>query len=76
MSDMADNLTWTLDGTRINDLQARSIRALIETCKAAHFTDVRVRINGEWRTFQADWIKHLVEATKGRAPDTRGVSEP
>lgn len=48
-----------LDMTKVNDLQVESIRQLVRTCKAAHMVDVRMRINGEWVSVEADWIKHL-----------------
>ncbi len=50
---------WCLNPERINDLQQDSIAALVKRCGRAHFVDVRVRINGQWESYQADWIKHL-----------------
>ncbi len=50
---------WFLPRTKINALQQYSIKQLVELCKHAHFVNVRVRINGKWCNFQADWIKHL-----------------
>jgi hypothetical protein len=50
---------WLLSGEKINDLQQQSIADLVKRCKAAHFVDVHVRINGKWEVYQADWIKHM-----------------
>lgn len=44
---------------QINDLQQASIAALVKRCKQSHYVDIRVRINGEYEWFQADWIKHM-----------------
>jgi len=52
-------IDWKLSGKKINDLQQSSIERLVRISKQAHFVNVRVRINGEWREFEADWIKHL-----------------
>lgn len=51
--------TWRLNDEKINDLQVESINRLIKRAKAAHFVDVRVRINGQFEWFEADWIKHM-----------------
>jgi hypothetical protein len=56
---MKDGNWWSLDAARINDLQQDSIVELVRLCKAAHFVDVHVRINGKWEVHEADWIKHL-----------------
>lgn len=56
---MKDGPWWQLDAGRINDLQQDSIVALVKRCRAAHFVDVHVRINGKWEVHQADWIKHM-----------------
>lgn len=50
---------WSLTDEKINDLQVASIDRLISRCKLAHFTNVRVRINGRWEEYEADWIKHM-----------------
>lgn len=54
-----DGPWWSLDAARINHLQQDSIVALVKRCKAAHFVDVHVRINGKWEIHEADWLKHL-----------------
>lgn len=53
---------WHLSATKINAIQQSSISELVKRCKAAHYVDVHVRINGNWEVFQADWIKHLEKA--------------
>lgn len=53
---------WRLSAEKINAIQQSSICELVKRCKAAHFVDVHVRINGKWEVFQADWIKHLEQA--------------
>lgn len=50
---------WELTDEKINELQVASIDRLIERCKRAHFVNVQVRINGQFETFEADWLKHL-----------------
>lgn len=50
---------WQLSAAKINAIQQSSITELVKRCKAAHFVDVHVRINGKWEIFQADWIQHL-----------------
>lgn len=50
---------WHLTDKKINALQVASVDRVIARAKAAHFVDVRVRINGEFEYHQADWIKHL-----------------
>ena len=70
MSDLTSNdratnqSVWCLTDQKINDLQVASIDRLIERCKAAHFTNIRIRINGQWEDHEADWIKHLRRVTE------------
>lgn len=52
---------WLLPREKVNDLQAQSIAALVKRSKQAHYINVRVRINGRWEEYEADWIKHLTE---------------
>lgn len=54
-----DQHVWCLTDKNINDLQVESIDRLIERCKAAHYVDVYLRINGMDVRVQADWLKHL-----------------
>lgn len=51
--------SWMLPCARINSVQQWSIRRLVKRCKQAHFVNVRIRINGEWEEYEADWIKHM-----------------
>jgi hypothetical protein len=50
---------WALTDASINSLQVESIDRLIQRAKAAHFTNIHVRINGEWEIHEGDWLKHL-----------------
>jgi len=62
MSDlMAEKVVtdWKLSGEHINSVQQASIEELVRLSKLAHFVDIRVRINGEFRWLQADWLKWL-----------------
>lgn len=56
---------WRLPRSKINELQQADIVLVVALCKQAHFVNVRVRINGEWREFEADWIKHLKTDPEG-----------
>lgn len=51
--------SWLLPMARINDLQRESVEHTIKRCNQSHFTDVRIRINGDYEYKQADWIKHM-----------------
>lgn len=51
--------SWLLPRGKLNHIQQRSIERLVELCAQAHYVDVKVRINGEDKWFQVDWIKHL-----------------
>lgn len=65
---VAPSIEWRLTTEKINDLQIDSIKRLIPRCKAAHFVNVRVRINGTWEEYQADWIKHMVRIERAADP--------
>ena len=65
---VAPSIEWRLTTEKINDLQIDSIKRLIPLCKAAHFVNVRVRINGTWEEYQADWIKHMVRIERAADP--------
>jgi len=60
---------WTLTDEKINDLQVATIERLIPRCKAAHFVNVRVRINGQWEEYEADWLKHLTSTTEPQSAE-------
>lgn len=59
-----DQNVWCLTDKKINDLQTASIDGLIARCKQAHFVNVQIRINGEFETHEADWLKHLRRVTE------------
>lgn len=50
---------WVLKYSDINGLQVDSLMLLLERCKHAHFIDARIRINGKYEFYEADWLKHL-----------------
>jgi hypothetical protein len=54
----------------INELQVASIKRLIETLKWAKSADIRVRKDGQYHTFEADWLKHMkfLDSEEGAAP--------
>lgn len=52
-------VSWRLTDEHINSLQVASVDRLIKRAKAAHYVNVRVRINGDWEEHEADWIKHM-----------------
>lgn len=60
---MSNHIVWCITDAKINELQAASIDRLIARAGAAHFTDIRLRINGEFEHFEADWLKHLRRVT-------------
>ena len=45
---------------KVNELQQKTINTLLKVLPKAHFTNVRVRINGEWKEYQADWLLELL----------------
>jgi hypothetical protein len=49
----------------LNELQKRSIAALLEAVKGAHYIDVMVRKGGKDLQFQADWLRHLERRPSG-----------
>ena len=49
-----------IDTHSLNDLQMESIRRLVPKLRAAHFTNLKIRINGAWEEVECDWLKHLV----------------
>ena len=54
----------------INDLQLASMRYVMNRARAAHFTNIDMRINGKNEISEADWMKHLREVS------TRDVGIP
>lgn len=54
--------------SKINDIQLESMCRAIKRCRGAHFTDLKIRINGQDEHYQADWFKHmLVIESAGRS---------
>lgn len=60
----AEPVAWVLTDEHINDLQVASVNRVIDRCKRAHFTNIKIRINGEWEEHEADWIKHMRPASQ------------
>lgn len=61
MTSPRERAEWRLTSERINELQIDSIRKTLPMLRAAHFTNLRIRIDGEWREIECDWLKHMVE---------------
>ncbi len=59
-------INFGIDDRCINEIQVASMHKLIRRAKQAHFTDVRLRINGEYEFHEADWLKHFVELSLPR----------
>lgn len=51
---------WFLPSNKINGLQRASVLQLLPRLKMAHYTNLKVRINGNWEEVEADWLKHMV----------------
>lgn len=68
---------WRLTNEHINELQVASVDKIIKRCRAAHFVNVRIRINGKWEEHEADWIKHMqrVAGDDVSAPQTTEKTE-
>jgi len=52
----SEPVAWLLPEETVNSLVVDSIERLIKLCKAAHTADIKVRVNGEDRWFEADWL--------------------
>ena len=51
----------------INHFVKDTLIKTIDLAKCAHYTDIDMRINGENKSFEADWIKYMkVIKMKGR----------
>ena len=64
----SDGEDWMLLGKHINGLQQASMVRLVSRAKQSHFCDVRLRINGAFETYQADWIKWMEPLSAGGDP--------
>ena len=53
------DLVFVIPARSINHLQRDSILRTIKRTKQAHFTNVEIRINGQYECEEADWIKHM-----------------
>ena len=45
--------------TKANEWEENTINELAIKLPQSHFIDLHVRINGEWKIYQADWLKRL-----------------
>jgi len=63
-------VAWLINDKKINHLQIKSIKRLIERARHAHMTNIELRINGQYEWYEGDWIKHMVEAPQPRKPLT------
>lgn len=52
-------MKFELDDENINSKVARSMREAIRSAKDCNFTDIYVRADGEYKIFEADWLKYL-----------------
>lgn len=57
-------IIFELDTNNINDIQLTTMRRTIERAKHAHFTTVKLRINGRDEYEEADWLRHFKECHK------------
>lgn len=63
-------LYFVMRAGAINDMQLKSMRYVMNRARAAHFTDIDMRINGKNEIIEADWLKHFREVS------TRDVGIP
>lgn len=54
---------------RLTAEQEARIRRLLPVLRVAHFVDLRVRINSEWRFYEADWFKEVFDAIVEKGAD-------
>jgi len=52
------DLTITVDGKHLNEMQRDSILRLIQFARGAHTMDLHIRIGGRDEMIQMDWLKH------------------
>lgn len=48
-----------LDPANVNEIVLTSMLECLKASKGAHFTNIEMRINGEDRRYEADWLKYL-----------------
>lgn len=44
----------------MNEPQKQTIEEIKKLLPIAHFIDIRIRINGEWKTFEGDFLKEIL----------------
>jgi len=44
----------------MNDLQRETIKELQKILPQSHFVNIKVRIDGEWREYEADFLKEIL----------------
>ena len=44
----------------MNNLQKETIKELQKILPQAHFINIKVRIDGEWREYEADFLKEIL----------------
>jgi hypothetical protein len=52
-------IVFVIDEKHINDLVKDSMFKTINLARAAHYTNILMRIGGQDKNFEADWIKYL-----------------
>lgn len=52
-------MKFEIDDGNINAQVALSVREAIKAAKDCNFTDIYVRADGEYKIFEADWLKYL-----------------
>ena len=52
-------VAFVITDDNINHLQVNTIRKTVEYLKHAHYTNLHIRINGQNKVLEADWIKHM-----------------
>lgn len=62
-------IAWTLDHDKVNEFQLASIEKVVKRAKQAHYTNLKIRINGQWEEYEADWVKHLYKTSSAQAAE-------
>ena len=60
-------MKFEIDEVHLSEPMKGHMRELIQRCKHAHHTDAKLRINGTYEQYEADWIKHLRELPEKRS---------
>jgi len=66
---------WFLAAKSLSEPARAALADVIELAKHAHMTDVMLRVNGDWKRFEADWIKYLSSVPAGNAESRDAVTE-